>query len=365
METQEERNRKIIRAVIGKAERDCPGSLALVGVNGSFATGQAHARSDLDLLIVVNDGAGDCLAMAFVQKDMQAAHDLYCMSWDRLEQMARYENPHIAKLMDAKIVWSAGKDADDTLETIRSEARGRLSSPLGAEDFAKAEKYLREAESCFAKVYEADSLSDVRRWSAGMISALEDGLTMLNKRYYRLGVRARFEELEALEKRPENLCALIDGVTAARDAHDVRKAAAELLKAVAVTFRQTGESFAAPKRTPDPEDLAGTWEEMYSNWRGKMHLAAETGDRHLALESLEAFGWMLTEEVGGEYRIGEYDVTAVYDPEDLRKTEAGFDALLGRYRGECRRAGVKLREYEDTDAFVRDYLRDPDAEPEQ
>ena len=360
MDTQEVRNRKIIRAVIKKAARDCPGSLALIGVNGSFATGQAHARSDLDLLIVVNDGAGDCLAMAFVQKDMQAAHDLYCMSWDRLRQMARVENPHIAKLLDAKIVWSAGKEADATLERIRAEARERLSTPLGAEDFAKAENYLREAEFCFAKTYETDSLSDVRWWSEGMITSLEDGLTMLNKRYYRLGVRARYEELEALERRPDNLCALIDGVAAARDLSAVRDADAALLKAVAAVFRKAGESFAAPKRTPDPGDLTGTWEEMYSNWRGKMHLAAETGDRHLALESLGAFGWMLTEEVGGEYRIGDYDVMAAYDPDDLRKTEAGFDALLCRYREECRRAGVKLREYENIDAFVRDYLRDPD-----
>ncbi|MBE6726785.1 MAG: nucleotidyltransferase domain-containing protein [Ruminococcaceae bacterium] len=365
METQKERNRKIIRAVIEKAQRDCPGSLALVGVNGSFATGQAHARSDLDLLIVVNDGAGDCLAAAFVQKDMQAAHDLYCMSWDRLRQMARYENPHIAKLMDARIVWSAGKEADDTLGEIRAEARTRLSSPFGAEDFEKAKKYLSEAEHCFAMAYSADSLSNVRRWSTGMISSVEDGLTMLNKRYYRLGVKARYEELEALERKPDNLCALIEEVAAARDTEAVRKASAELLKAVTAVFRKTGESFAAPKMAPDPEDLAGTWEEMYSNWRGKMHLAAETGDRHLALESLESFGWMLTEEVGGEYRIGEYDIMAVYDPDDLRKTEAGFDALLCRYREECRSAGVKLREYEDTDAFVRDYLRAPDAGSDQ
>ena len=357
MDTQEERNRKIIRAVREKAERDCPGSLALIGINGSFATGQAHARSDLDLLIVVNDRAGDCLAAAFVQRDMQAAHDLYCMSWDRLRQMARYENPHIAKLMDAKIVWSAGKKADDTLEKLRAEARARLSSPFGAEDFAKAEKYLREAESCFAKMYEADSLSDVRRWSGEMISSVEDGLTMLNKRYYRLGVRARYRELEALGRRPADLCALIEGVVTAEDVPAVRNASAALLKATAAVFRESGETFAAPKMAPDPEDLAGTWEEMYSNWRGKMHLAAETGDRHLAFESLGAFGWMLTEEVGGEYRIGDYDVMAVYDPDDLRKTEAGFNALLARYREECLRAGVKLREYDNTDAFVRDYLR--------
>ena len=54
-ETQEERNEKIIRAVKEKAEAVCPGSLDLIGINGSFVTGQQHARSDLDLLIVIGE----------------------------------------------------------------------------------------------------------------------------------------------------------------------------------------------------------------------------------------------------------------------------------------------------------------------
>ena len=214
-------------------------------------------------------------------------------------------------------------------------------------------------------MHEADTLSDVRWWSDGMITSVEDGLTMLNRKYYRLGVRARYTELEALERRPADLCALIDGVVSAGDGTAARNAAAALMKEAASVFREVGEAFAAPKTAPDPDDLAGTWEEMYSNWRGKMHLAAETGDRHLAFESLGAFGWMLNEEIGGEYRIGNYDVMAAYDPDDLRKTEANFDALLDRYREECRKTGVRLREYENVDAFVRAYLRDPDAEAEQ
>ena len=37
-----ERNRKIIDAVIEKAKRVCPDALALIGVYGSFATGDIH-----------------------------------------------------------------------------------------------------------------------------------------------------------------------------------------------------------------------------------------------------------------------------------------------------------------------------------
>ena len=44
----EERNQKIIDAVMKKAAIACPGALALIGINGSFMTGDYYERSDLD-----------------------------------------------------------------------------------------------------------------------------------------------------------------------------------------------------------------------------------------------------------------------------------------------------------------------------
>ena len=45
-------NQKLIDAVIEKAEKVCPGSVALIGIYGSVATGDAYEKSDLDLLIL-------------------------------------------------------------------------------------------------------------------------------------------------------------------------------------------------------------------------------------------------------------------------------------------------------------------------
>ena len=70
MKTQEERNRRIIDAVVRRAEEVCPGSLALIGVYGSFVTGRTHPWSDLDLLILINDEAGYRLGAAFLQEDL-------------------------------------------------------------------------------------------------------------------------------------------------------------------------------------------------------------------------------------------------------------------------------------------------------
>ncbi|WP_292591869.1 nucleotidyltransferase domain-containing protein [Mesotoga sp. UBA5825] len=45
------KNERSIKAVIEKSKRVCPDSVALVGIYGSFATGDIHDKSDLDLFI--------------------------------------------------------------------------------------------------------------------------------------------------------------------------------------------------------------------------------------------------------------------------------------------------------------------------
>ena len=51
-------NQKIIDAVIEKAHKVCPQSLALIGVYGSAATGDVYEKSDLDLLILSKNDEG-------------------------------------------------------------------------------------------------------------------------------------------------------------------------------------------------------------------------------------------------------------------------------------------------------------------
>ena len=58
MNALENRNRKIIDAVIRKEQAVCPGAVALIGIYGSFQTGDIHPLSDLDLLILINDDRG-------------------------------------------------------------------------------------------------------------------------------------------------------------------------------------------------------------------------------------------------------------------------------------------------------------------
>ena len=105
IEQLESRNSKIIEAVIEKSKTVCPDSIALIGITGSFCTGDFHEKSDLDLCIIINDENGWKVASCFILD--KVAHDIYCTPWKKLDAMAEYTDPYIVKLLDLDIVYCA------------------------------------------------------------------------------------------------------------------------------------------------------------------------------------------------------------------------------------------------------------------
>lgn len=353
----EERNRKIIDAVIAKANRECPGSLAMVGVYGSFMTGDIHEKSDLDLLILINDDAGGRLSTLFLQDDLGVGHDIYCTTWQMLEESMRYDYPQISKLMDTEIVWCADEKYRERLDALRKSVRDQLNTPFYADDLARAEDHLRQAEHYFAEAFTSPSLSAARVSAAHTVWHIQGTIAALNKTYFRLGTRRTYEELSAMEKRPEHLCDLIDAVVSADTEECLHTALIRLLRETKASVRAASHEFhAVPKQPVTPETIGGTYEEMFSNWRNKMHLAAETGDRYLAFMSISAMSGMLSSICAAFDTTKSYDAMSGYDPHDLWKTAESFDDTLENYLAEYEKAGLDVKRYADIDAFVEDYL---------
>lgn len=350
-----ERNRRIIDAVIQKADMVCPGSLALIGVNGSFMTGDFYEKSDLDLLILINDDRGWQLGCAFIQDDLQVGHDIYCTTWERLRNDARYEQPNISKLMDAEIVYCADKKYQERLDALRRTAKDILAAPFSGEDYAKAEKLLREAEHYYTLAMVSGGESHVLEGAGGAVYYIENAIAMLNKQYFHYGVKRVYEELNAMRERPEGLCDMIEDVVSAPTVAAVQKRLSVLMRETMAVFRRVKEGISEQKGAATGDVLEGTYEEMYSNWRNKMYAAAKAGNRHLAFMSLISANQMFL-EIGGEADIGEYDVLGGYNPQDLYLTAEGYDGILGEYRKEYCKAGIQAKHYPDIDAFVDDYL---------
>ncbi len=360
----EERNGRIIKAVLEKEKRMCPGAVALIGIYGSFLTGDIQPLSDLDLLILINDDRGWQLGTAFIQEDLGIGHDIYCTSWESLRQDACYTHPHISKLMDSRVVYCADESYRTELEKLREHVRNKMEEPFGEEDYRKAANELKEAQCCYAKAMITNDLDIVRRQAGGAICYAENAVALLNKTYFRKGVRRRYEELNEMETKPEKLCEMIDDILIAETTACIKQRLTLLMEELDICFQRVNQSIQIEKKPVSAEFLSGTYEEMFSNWHGKMILAAESGDCHLAFMSLESLNEMLN-DIAEEIDIKTCNVLSAYVPGNLQKTAENVEVILQNYLQEYRRAGLKEERYADIEAFIAAYLESEKKIPPQ
>jgi predicted nucleotidyltransferase len=343
-----EAHKKIIDAVITKGQRVCPGSLALVEIYGSVCTKEEHPRSDLDLLIVVDDDNASRFSKTFILEDEGIGYDVYCTSWEMLEGDAECGHGHISKLMDSEIVYAKDEATSKRLEDLRKKAAEVLASDAV---IGKVLEIRDQISREYGYVAAADSIGMQRAHAAFMISLCFDAVILWNHRYFKRSGKYVFEELRDLNV-PENFSENIDGIVQADNSEKLIASATKLLKSIVAFTTITSE-----KSAPTPETIAGAYEESFSNWRNKMYDAMERGDTFSSFMNLACLQSMM-DDIGSELDIPQFNVMENYRAEDLKHNAELFDSELERFGQEYKKIGLDVLRYKDVDAFVADYLRE-------
>ena len=339
-------NQKIIDAVIAKAARVCPDSLALIGIYGSAATGDVYEKSDLDRMILIDDSRGWALADGFLLEDSGVGYDIYCTDWDALRRDAQCTHAHLSKLLDSKIVCAKREGALQELEQLRDTARGILQSEAR---FSRVDDLIREAKTAYADAHLHDSIGAVRMDACRVVYSLLSALMLYHGAYFRLGVKRTMEELAQLPIDPD-LPELLTEIAGSKETAQIRKLLTELLRYVENHTRRE-----SPKQTPS-RDLAGTYEEMHSNWRNKVEEAAHREDLFSAFMNLCSFQNML-DDLSAGFDIGEYPIMEAFDPDNLSENVSLYDRALKQYEAVYHTAGLNVKRYTDVDTFVQQYLK--------
>lgn len=340
-------HKKMIDGILQKANRLCPDALDAIGVYGSEATGDTHDKSDLDLLILVNDPSGYLLSEAFLLTDTGIGYDLYCTTWERLEQDATCTHAHLSKLLDSQLVYVKDDAVVQRLTALRQQANAVLSSP---DRIAKVHDALAEAKKAYADCFLADSLSQVRLHAGGVIHLLTTALMLYHGTYFRKGVKRTFSELAALAL-PFDMEALVMAVISPCSADEIRQRLTDLLKTV-----QAYLSAGKEKEAPNENNLQDTYEEMFSNWRNKMWEAAQNNDVFASFINMVSCQCML-QDIADTVAIQKPDLLADFDPCHTQKNAEVFDEALRRYLENYRQAGMQPRQFANIDAFLAAYLQ--------
>ena len=338
-------HQKMIDAIICKAERVCPDSLALIGLYGSLATGDVHDKSDLDLLILINDDRGWQLADAFILDDTGIGYDLYCTTWEMLEEDACCNHAHLSKLLDSRLIYIKNQNAPAKLEEIRCKARGLLASD---ERHEKAQAAWDNAKKMFADCFLSDDPAQLRTSAGAVIHLLLDVVMLHHGCYFRKGIKRTFEELTALAL-PFDMSKQCLSIIRAETAASIRAALIELMCSVQACLAIENE-----KSPPSPENLSGTYEEMFSNWRNKMQEAAEQNDLFSSFMNMVAFQFM-DQEIADGASIDQQNLLADFVPQNLWHNAHAFDAALNRHLQEYQKAGIQPKRFANVDAFLANY----------
>lgn len=226
-------NQKIIDAIIAKSEKVCPNSLALIGVYGSVATEDEYEKSDLDLLILIQDDEGWKLGTGFILNDSGVGYDIYCTNWEGLRFDAECHHAQISKLMDSKIVYIKSQEAYSELCKLREQTKAFLESE---ERFKRVNELIEKAKISYANSHLHETLGQVRLDACEVILFLLDAIMLYHGVYFKRGVKRTFEELSKLpveEDFPNNM----RKISASKDIWELRMLLKNLVLYVENVFK--------------------------------------------------------------------------------------------------------------------------------
>jgi predicted nucleotidyltransferase len=347
------RNERIIQAVIEKSRRVCLGSVALIGIYGSFASDDIHEKSDLDLFIVINDPDGYKIASCFILGDV--AHDVYCTTWEQLEEMARYSNPYISRLVDLKIVYCPDDKYRQKFLELRDAVGKRLASPFDESDLQNIKVHFEEAQRSYADVMMSKKPERAKYASARLIHHSEMIVYLMSKSYVRLGVKRMPEEIERLQRLPSGFLVCYRLLVESDSLRSIKKNATSLIRCIRDEIEEIKSEVHKKKRL-DRQALEGSYEEIHSDWKNKMWLAEKVGSKYLSLMTA-ASCQLFYDQMGEEYEGISVDLMKSFDINDLQASAMAFDEAMEKYKLLYDKVGVNVKRYATIDEFEDDYRK--------
>jgi len=347
-----QKNQALIDMVIARVRRDHAEDVALIGLTGSFAHGDAHEKSDLDLIIISKNDRAQALSHCFILDDV--GYDLYCTPWEpRIEVASRLEGFGVSSLVDLKILWYASEDDLQRFEAYREAAKARLAAP-SAETAERAQAALQRAKAAYGDLMMASDLAEMRRPASEFLYCVIETMLHLNNTYLKRGLsQARFECMALVDK-PGCFKAVSHVLAAYSDPEHLRGGATALLRSLVAKVRRLSEAHRTPIQ-PTADAIRGIYEEFYSNYYHKIVRAAQRHDADAMLITL-CCAQNYVDEIAAAFGFDAVDLFAHYDPHDFSPIVADAEHLLQLYEAAYHAAGIEVCRYDSVEALAEVYL---------
>lgn len=353
-----DKNQKLIDMVIERIKRDCRDDIAIVGLTGSFSTGDYHEKSDLDLIIINNTPKGWEIAFCFILDDV--GYDIYCTPWEtRIQEESTLNSPMVSCLVDLVILYCAKQEYLERLKGYQKRALELLAEPIGPACLQRAGKQIDEAKKAYADAMLASALGDVRYAAGNVLYHAINAITGMNNTYIQRGIKRYLQQLLGYAHIPEDFEALYWAVIRADGVDALRDAAGNLLRSVARLHQRMSEQF-INRPVPTYENTWGTYEELWCNCRNKVINSTSIGDASYAFHAAIGAQAYLN-EMRGMIGTPAFDLMGSFDACDLTKLQEAFLRITDQYEEVYRAVGRKVERFDSFEALYDRYMGAPNS----
>ncbi|MFS0855806.1 nucleotidyltransferase domain-containing protein [Paenibacillus taichungensis] len=336
------KNELLINMVIERAKRDFLDDIAIIGLTGSFSTGDFHEKSDLDLIIINNTEKGWEISDCFILDDV--GYDIYCTPWDsRIQEQSTLESPNVSSLTELKILYYAKPEDLEKLSDFRQKALDALASPIGEACLNRAKKWIDLAKQAYSDTMLGEDIGSVRHASADVLYNLVNALVSMNNTCIKRGIKRYLEEIRSFRYVPDDLESLYMSIIEAHTIEDIRIASFKMLNSVTRLHSTMCDNFIV-KPAPNFDNLRGTYEELWCNYYNKILNSVITNDAsYVFLSAFGAQGYF--DEMAVEKGTKKFDLMQYFDASDLPVMEEKFLEVMDEYLDEYDKVGREVKRF--------------------
>lgn len=347
-----QKNKELIDILIQKVRKEYEKDIDLIGVCGSFFTGDFHEKSDLDLLVVLNNERGWGGATCFILDGV--GYDLYGSPWVKLEKMASFDHTFVSHVIDVDIVYCSEPECRERFIKLRQKALDIVNNPITTELLEKSKKHLEDATLAYGKMMLEDEIGAARKFSGDIIYNLTNTVCFLNHNYFKLGVKHQLEEILAMKRVPKDFEKYFNEVIYATSVPEIKETTTKLIKTVKELYDDIAEEV-VKKIIPTKDSLKGTYEEIWSNWKNKIQYAVAHNDILLAFSSGNSCQEFYN-EMHLERGTASINLMKHFQANNLDSFARAFEEAMQLYKEEYDKLQMEVLTYDSIDAFRKDYL---------
>ena len=121
-------NDRILEFVLRLVNEKYKDEVSLVCCYGSYVTGTANENSDIDFYFVPKTDKAWELTNSFIINGI--GYDFWGVNWERLENMANFDDTFVSLVDGARIVYSHSEEDEERFNELKQRITKTIDSPV-------------------------------------------------------------------------------------------------------------------------------------------------------------------------------------------------------------------------------------------